>query len=63
MAVNIDPEKCEMCGACVDACATQALTEVKTQGEKGHIAVDADLCVDCGACLSECKQGAVTPAE
>ena len=63
MAVQIDAEKCEMCGACVDVCTTDALTEVKPEGEKGHIQVDADLCADCGACLSECKQGAIAAAE
>ncbi|MGN6369400.1 MAG: indolepyruvate ferredoxin oxidoreductase subunit alpha [Phycisphaerae bacterium] len=65
MAVTIDHEKCEMCGSCVDACSTDALTEVKPDdnGPKGHIDVNPDLCADCGACLSECKQGAISPAE
>jgi NAD-dependent dihydropyrimidine dehydrogenase PreA subunit len=65
MAVTIDPDKCEMCGSCVDVCATDALAEVKPDdsGKKGHIEVNPDLCADCGACLSECKQGAITPAE
>jgi len=64
MAVVIDQERCQACGACVDVCATDALTENKPapgSTAKATVTVDADLCADCGACLSECKEGAISP--
>ena len=63
MAVVINQELCQACGACVDACVTDALKEVKPEAGssgKATVTVDAELCADCGACLSECKDGAIS---
>jgi ferredoxin len=54
MSVKIDLEKCSGCGACVDACPSEAL---KLVDEK--VVVDSDECVDCGVCVDECPEGAL----
>ncbi|MBQ7258243.1 MAG: 4Fe-4S binding protein [Abditibacteriota bacterium] len=46
--VNIDVEKCQGCGACVDGCPVSALEVVD-----GKITV-SDECLDCGACTETC---------
>lgn len=44
---------CVACGACVDACPSNAITV-------GDIAViNAAVCTDCGACIDECPAGAL----
>jgi len=46
--VNIDVEKCQGCGACVDGCPVSALSVVDDK-----ITVNED-CLDCGACTDTC---------
>lgn len=48
MAVNIDADTCIACGACVDACPTDALTVTDVA------VVDPDACIDCGSCVAVC---------
>jgi NADH:ubiquinone oxidoreductase subunit F (NADH-binding)/(2Fe-2S) ferredoxin/NAD-dependent dihydropyrimidine dehydrogenase PreA subunit len=52
---SIDSEKCTGCGACLRACARNAVTGVKKQA---HV-IDVKLCQKCGICRSECKFDAV----
>ena len=56
------PEKCNLCGKCVEVCQFHALAA----GEDGHTTVDAALCMGCGVCISHCPQEAIalelTPA-
>jgi ferredoxin len=47
-------DKCTNCGACVDACPVDAISE----GDGKHV-IDADACVDCGACADECPVEAI----
>lgn len=52
MAYVINDE-CIMCGACVDACPCDAISE----GD-GKYVIDADTCADCGSCAEACPVGA-----
>ncbi|MGI6773254.1 MAG: 4Fe-4S binding protein [Clostridiales bacterium] len=48
MAYKIS-EECISCGACVDSCPVDAISE----GD-GIYVIDADTCIDCGACAGVC---------
>ncbi len=50
MAYVIDSEKCIACGACVDACPTQAISVDK----EGKMVIDKDKCISCGTCAAVC---------
>jgi len=51
-------EECIACGACVDVCPVEAITE----GDPYYI-IDPELCTDCGACVDECPVEAISPAK
>ncbi|PTX94957.1 ferredoxin [Spartobacteria bacterium LR76] len=55
MAYQIDPQKCETCGSCVEACPNDA---IKIKGLTAVI--DANLCIDCGNCETTCNSGAIS---
>jgi len=55
MAVKVNHEKCTGCGACVEACPTEALS---LSSDKA--VVDADTCIDCGVCIDECPVEALS---
>jgi len=48
-------DECTMCGACVDVCPVEAITEGETQ-----YVINADTCTDCGACAGECPVEAIS---
>ncbi len=52
--IEVIVEKCVGCGACLRACAYDAI-EIKDKLAE----IDADKCVLCGACVSECKFDAI----
>ena len=52
MAYKISDD-CLACGACVEACPVEAITE----GD-GKYVIDADKCLSCGACDDACPVGA-----
>ena len=55
MAVQVDIEKCNGCGTCLEACPVEALI---LNDEKAKCADDA--CIDCGACVDECPTSALS---
>ncbi len=54
MAHNISDD-CTMCGACVDVCSVEAISE----GDPKYI-IDPELCTDCGECIDECPVEAIS---
>ena len=56
--IAINTERCNGCGACVDACPNGALYLVD-----GQATVDSTLCYDCEACIAACPTEAIVNAE
>ena len=54
-AIEINREKCVMCGACVSPCPTGAITMVD-----GELTIDDKLCIRCKACVYACPVRALT---
>ena len=51
----IDCEACISCGACVEFCPVDAISE----GDDCYI-IDAETCTDCDACTDECPVSAIS---
>lgn len=60
---EIDPERCNYCGACLRTCNVKGigLAPAARQSPKDSrfAAVDAAICLGCGACVPVCEQGAI----
>ncbi len=52
---NYDADLCIECGACLDRCQMEALTQ-----PQGTMSFNVDRCIGCGLCVSECPTGAMT---
>lgn len=59
LIVHIDEEKCDGCGACVDACAEGAIQIVNGRAKL----VNEIYCDGLGACLGSCPKEAITVVE
>ena len=55
MAVQIDQEKCNGCGMCVDVCPLQSISL-----ENDKAKVDKDTCTECEQCVDECPNKAIS---
>jgi len=52
---HVISDDCTACGACMDECPTEAISE-------GDIyVIDPELCTDCGACADVCPVEAISP--
>lgn len=47
-------DDCVSCGACIDQCPSEAISE----GADKYV-IDADKCVDCAACVDSCPNEAI----
>lgn len=54
MGTHFINDDCINCGACVDVCPVEAISE----GEDIHV-IDQDVCSDCGACDEICPVDAI----
>ena len=57
--VQVDRDKCEGCGECVEACPSSVLEMVDGKAQVGNI----EDCLGCESCVSVCPSGAVTVQE
>jgi len=53
---HIITEDCLACGACVDECPNEAISE----GTDIYV-IDPELCDDCGTCVEACPSEAIIP--
>ncbi|MGC9516109.1 MAG: 4Fe-4S binding protein [Methanomicrobiales archaeon] len=53
--IEVDPDKCNSCGTCVQFCPTGAIT----LNEDGIANIDKELCIGCGACVNVCEESAI----
>ncbi len=51
----INPEKCTLCGTCMEHCPVSAISETS-----GTAFINAGICVGCCECISACKLDAVS---
>lgn len=54
--VQIDREKCQGCGECVDNCPAELLA---MDGDKAFVVGDPNECLGCQTCVSFCLNEAV----
>ena len=63
-AINIDLEKCEGCGDCVEICPSEILAVMEEGSKKfAKVTGSEDDCIGCMACEDACEDGALTVTE
>ncbi|HOD17721.1 MAG TPA: [Fe-Fe] hydrogenase large subunit C-terminal domain-containing protein [Candidatus Cloacimonadota bacterium] len=55
-ALQIIPDNCTGCTACVRVCPTEAI-----RVRNGKVKIDPNRCVDCGNCITTCRFHAILP--
>jgi len=58
MAFFINPDECTACGACIDECPTECISE----GDDFYT-INPDDCTDCAACADVCPVECIAEAE
>jgi len=54
LAVQVESDRCEGCGSCVDVCPENALEIIN-----GKVVINEDRCAECGACTEVCPNEAL----
>ncbi|MBN1129378.1 MAG: 4Fe-4S binding protein [Chitinispirillaceae bacterium] len=54
MAINVNPERCDRCGACIGVCPTNALMLLAD-----NLVIDHAACTGCKTCVNICPVGAL----
>ena len=55
--IEVDPDKCTLCLACVSQCPTGALND---RSDRPEINIVENACVQCGLCANTCPEQAIT---
>ena len=62
----VEPERCDGCGLCLDACPYQAIQLVEYEDEEGTakktVTINQVLCKGCGICQGTCPKRGITIA-
>jgi len=61
--VNVDHNKCNGDGICVDVCPVNVFEMQDIKGEKKSVAVNEEACIVCRACEAQCPTGAIEVVE
>jgi heterodisulfide reductase subunit A2 len=48
------PDKCDLCGICINQCPTKAISKAKSQ-----VTIDSVSCIGCGICVPTCPKEAI----
>ncbi len=56
---KIDPEECQLCGACETVCPVEAIVHLP---KKNYYEINEN-CIDCGSCEAECGFNAISAEE
>jgi NAD-dependent dihydropyrimidine dehydrogenase PreA subunit len=61
---EIDPERCDYCGACLRACNARCIGLAEgaraLRKDRRWAQVDPEVCLGCGACVHVCERGALS---
>ena len=63
MIEKLSPSECVLCGGCIDACPTGAISFQKAYLDFCYPAVDLEKCVSCGLCEKTCPVLAADAAQ
>jgi NAD-dependent dihydropyrimidine dehydrogenase PreA subunit len=62
--IQVDLEKCQGCGDCVDICPVEVLEVRQEDGKEfAFFKGGEDDCIGCLACETECPEGAMSVVE
>jgi NAD-dependent dihydropyrimidine dehydrogenase PreA subunit len=61
--VEIDLNKCDGDGTCVDVCPVDVFELQEIEGKTKAVVVDNDACIVCRACEVQCPEQAITVTE
>jgi ferredoxin len=60
---EIDDDKCNGCGKCIDACPVEAMTLVNAgnpvKKKRRRAKLDESMCLGCGVCVPSCNESAI----
>lgn len=54
--IDVDPEKCVACHACIAACPVKFCNVIDPNDN--HVSINPDMCIGCGSCIHVCSHDA-----